>query len=174
MKVNFYYYVSLLTILFIITNYSCQEDNLEGEIINDPALVEKLYANSSDTINIENQKLILETEIYRNFTPDGGPFNEKDRRLIAPIWIVNTDSTHITRKLSVSKLYIINNHQVWTSDPDTNPENTTPVYKSFFISKGGPEWEPEIYVDVVISIIDLANNNEKFIIARNQIIEKVE
>lgn len=173
MKVNFTYYLRLFTILIIATNFSCQDDIL-GEINNDPALIEKLYANSSDTLKIENQKLILETEIYRNLTPGGGPFNRKDRRLTAPIWIVNVDSTLITQKLSVSKLYVINNNQIWTSVPETNPENTTPDYKSFFISKGGPEWETGIYVDIVISIIDLANNNEKFIIARNQIITKVE
>ena len=69
---------------------------------------------------------------------------------------------------------MINNKQVWISEPVTNPDNTTPEYKSYFISKGGPEWETGIYVDVVISIIDLANNNEKFIIARNQRIIKVE
>lgn len=175
MKLNFNYFIKLLTILIITTNnYSCREDNLDGVIISDPALIEKLNTNSSDTIKIENQKFILETEIYRNLTPGGGPFNEIGRKLIAPVWIVNTDSTLITQKLNVSKLYVIYNKQVWTSEPKTNPEITTPEYKTFFISKNGPEWETGIPVDVVISIFDLADYNEKFIIARNQIIRKVE
>ncbi len=173
MKVNFNVFIRLLIVFIILTLFSCQKEKLEGEIINDPAFIENLYTNSSDTIIIENQNLILETEIYRNFFP-GGPINNRDKRLFAPIWIVNTDSILITQNFIVSKLYIINNDQVWTSKPETNPDDFTPDYKSYMISKGGPEWETGIYVDVVISIIDLTNNKMKFLIARNQIITKVE
>lgn len=173
MKINLNYLISLLITLITLTNYSCQKDKIEGEINNDPAFIENLYINSSDTVKIDNQNLILETEIYRNFFP-GGPINDKDRRLFAPIWIVNTDSSPITQNLNISKLFVINNDQVWTSGPEHNPENITLEYKYYLLSKGGPEWETGIYVDVVVSIIDLINNKEKYLIARNQIIEKVE
>ncbi|MHA7111344.1 hypothetical protein ACRTDU_14535 [Sunxiuqinia elliptica] len=166
--------IALLTILTMATNYACQEDDLEGIITTDPALIEKLYEHSADTLKIASQQLTLETELYRNFTPGIGPIKEKNRRLIAPIWIVNTDSTVITQELTVSNLYVINQHQIWTSEPGTNPENSTPEYKSFFISKDGPEWETGISVDVVIKITDLTDNNEKYLIARNQMITKVQ
>ncbi len=173
MKTILNYILGLIIILFILTHYSCQKDKLEGEIITDQVLIESLYTNSSDRIIIDNQNLVLETEIYRNFFP-GGPINDKDRRLFAPVWIVNTDTILLTQNLSVSKLYLIKNDQVWTSEPETNPDNYTPENKLYLISKGGPEWETGIYVDVVISITDLTNNKEKFLIAKNQIIEKVE
>ena len=163
----------LILILFILTHFSCQKDKLEGQIITDPIYIENLYANSKDTIIIDNQNLVLDTEIYRNFFP-GGPIDDKDRRLVAPIWIVNIDTIILTQNLSVSKLYIINNDQVWTSVPEISPDNYTPENKLYLISKGGPEWETGIYVDVVISITDLIENKEKFLIASNQIIEKIE
>ena len=164
---------SLLIVLIILTHYSCQKDELKGEIITDQAFIEKLYTNSSETLIIDNQNLVLETEIYRNFFP-GGPFDDKERRLVAPVWIVNVDSVQLTNNLSITKLYVINNDQVWTSEPDTNPDTYTPENKLYLISNGGPEWETGLYVDVVISITDLVFNKEKLLIARNQIIEKVE
>ena len=173
MKNNFNIFISLFVILIILTHYSCQKDNLEGEIINDPVLIKNLYKNSSDTVMIDNQKLILETEIYRNFS-SGGPINDKDRRLVAQINIVNIDSNLITQNFLASKLYVINKDQAWTSKPKIRHDEFFFKYKTYFVSTGGPEWETGIYVDVVISITDLTNNDEKFLIARNQIIEKIE
>jgi hypothetical protein len=72
------------------------------------------------------------------------------------------------------KILVLLVNQVWTSEPRTNPDSFTPEYKSYLISKDGSEWETGIYVDVVISVSDLINSKEKFLIARNQIIEKVE
>ena len=69
---------------------------------------------------------------------------------------------------------MINNDRVWISEPELNPDNITPEYKSYMISIGGPEWETGIYVDVVIRITDLTNNKEKYLISKNQIILKVE
>jgi len=173
MKTTLKYILSLLIILFILTQYSCQKDKLEGQIITDPIYIENLYSNSKDTIIIDNQNLVLETEIYRNFFP-GGPIDDKDRRLVAQLWIVNIDTILLTQNLSISKLYIINNDQVWTSEPETTPDNYTPENKLYLISKSGPEWETGLYVDVVISMTNLIDNKEKLLIARNQIIERIE
>ncbi len=173
MKNNFNILISLFVILIILTYYSCQKDNIEGKIINDPVLIENLYRNSSDTVIIDNQKLILEPEIYRNFFP-GGPIKDKDRRLIAQINIVNIDSNLITQNFFVSKLYVINEDQAWSSKPKIKQDEFSFKYKTYLVSTGGPEWKTGIYVDVVISITDLTNNNENFLIAKNQIIKKIE
>ena len=173
MKVNFNFFISLFVILIIVTHYSCQKDNIEGEIINDPVLIENLYKNSSDTVIIDNQKLIIETNIYRDFFP-GGPINDKDRRLVAQIYIVNIDSNLITQNFLASKLYVINDDQAWTSKPKTKHDESGFEYKTYLVSTGGPEWETGIHVDIVVSITDLTNNDEKFLIVRNQIIEKIE
>lgn len=173
MKIHFNPFITLGIALIILTHFSCQKDKLEGDIIYDSRLIENLYTNSSDTLIIENQKLILETELYRAFSP-GGPINEKDHRLFASMNLVNIDSTLITQNYKVTKLYVININQAWTSTPESRTENYAPEYKAHFICKNGPEWETGIRVDVVISITDLTNNTEKFLISRNQIIEKIE
>lgn len=173
MKIYLNPLIRLGILIIILTHFSCQKDKLEGDIIYDSKFIENLYENSFDTLIIDNQKLILQTEIYRDFFP-GGPINDKDHRLIASIYIVNIDSTLITQNFKVSKLYVINNDQAWTSEPESRTEIYVQEYKAYFVSIKGPEWETGIYVDVVISITDLTNNEEKFLIARNQIIERVE
>ena len=60
--------ISLMTIIIVLISYSCQKDNIEGELTNDPEFIESLYTNASDTVTIDNQDLILETEIYRDFS----------------------------------------------------------------------------------------------------------
>lgn len=173
MKTHFKPLIWLGIALIILTHFSCQKDKLEGDIINDSRLIENLYTNSSDTLIIDNQKLILETYLYRNFTP-GVLFHERNHRLFATIYLVNMDSTVITQDYKVTKLYVINNNQAWASTPESRYESYVSEYKANFDSKNGPEWETGILVDVVLSVTDLTNNKEKFLIARNQIIDKVE
>ena len=173
MNINYTFLNRLFILVLIMTQYSCQKDKLEGEIIVDPEFIENLYNNSSDSIRIDNQNLILEANIFRNLSP-GGPINDKDRRLLAFIYIVNTDSILITENLNLIKLYLINQDQVWISELQTRPDIYVPEYKTARVSERGPEWETGIYVDAILSITDLTNNEEKYLIARNQIIVKVE
>ncbi|MFN8257217.1 MAG: hypothetical protein U0W24_16095 [Bacteroidales bacterium] len=146
---------------------------MEGAIIYDSEFIGSLYTNSFDTIIIDNQNLILQTELYRDFFP-GGPINQNDTRLIAPIYIVNIDSSLISKNFKVSKLYVINNDQAWMSVPEYQTDIYLPEYKAFWISTNGPKWETGIFVDVIVSIKDLTNDQDKLLISRNQIIEKVE
>lgn len=172
-KIHFNPLIWLGIALIILTHFSCQKDKMEGDIINDSRLIENLYTNSSDTLTIDTQKLILETYLYRNFTP-GVPYYERNSRLFASVYLVNIDSTLITQNFTVTKLYVINNNQAWNSKPEFRSESYLRDFMAYFISKNGPEWETGIRVDVVLSITDLTSNKEKFLIARNQIIHRVE
>ena len=173
MKIHFNFLFWLGIALIILVHFSCQKDKMEGDIMNDSRLIENLYTNSFDTLTIDNQKLILETYLYRNFTP-GVLLHERNNRLFVTIYLVTIDSTLMTPNYKVTKLYVIKNNQAWSSKPISRPENYVPEYKAHFISKNGPEWETGMHVDVVLSITDLTNNKEKFLIARNQIIDRVE
>lgn len=151
---------------------SCDKDNFEGIIISDEVFINNLHSNSSDTIIVDNQSLILETFVYRDFMP-GGPIKQSTR-LTASVNLVNIDSVLVTQNFSVAKLYLINEKQVWSSDPKFDIESYIPNFKRRLYSTNGPEWETGILIDVVISIIDKSNNIEKFLIARNQIIERTD
>ncbi len=164
---------SLSIILFSFCFFSsCEKDNFEGIIIKDEEFINNLYSKSSDTIIVDNQSLILETLVYRDFFP-GGPIKQ-NTRLIASVDLVNTDSVLMTQNFNVTKLYLINENQVWSSDPKFDLDSYMPNFKKRLYSTSGPEWDTGILIDVVVSIIDKSNNIEKFLIARNQTIERTE
>lgn len=166
--------IFLFSICFLFAMSSCEKTiELNGNIVYDPELKRMLYENASDAILIEDQKLILETYLYRNFTPGVLP-SEKDPRLIASLSIVNTDSLAISENFKVEKLFVINEEQIWTSIPKTNENDYLPEYKKNIISKNGPTWSTDIYVDVVLKIEDMNTLMYKYLILREQRIDKVE
>ena len=142
-----------------------------GDVVVDSSLLEKLYLNAKDTLIVDNQKLVLETELYRDFFPGVTPIN---RRLIAPIYIASIDSLLISNNFEIKTLYVINKEQIWISNPKPKEDNYMPIFKICRISKDGPEWETNIYVDVVVEIKDLNTSRINYLIARKQLIAKIE
>jgi len=159
--------ISLLVIIII----SCRKYELNGDVVNDSDLIEKLYLNAKDTVEIDNQNLILETELFRDFFP-GVP--DRNTRLFAPIFIINTDSSVVTKMFEIKTLYVIDKDQIWISIPNSQDDFYLPVYKAFALSRNGPEWETGIYVDVVLTIEDLRSGEIKYLIARQQIITRAD
>jgi hypothetical protein len=48
---------------------SCRKYDLNEDVVDDSQLLEKLYLNAKDSIEIDNQNLVLKTELYRDFFP---------------------------------------------------------------------------------------------------------
>ena len=168
---NHLFKIFVLFSLLMMTIFSCKKDDLYGDVVVDSQLHEKLYLNVEDTIKIDNQNLVLQTELYRDFFPGVTKINT---RLFAPIYIVNIDSLLISKKFEIKTLYVINKEQIWISTPNPVEDNIMPIYKVFRISTNGPEWETDIYVDVVVVIEDLSTGKINYLIARNQLITKLE
>ena len=150
---------------------SCEKDPIDGDIIVDNELLERLYSESTDTLTIENQILVLNTELYRNFFPGGLP---ESRPLTASVDIINIDSTQILDNIKINKLYVINNEQMWISTPIDCDNCYLPEYVLRINSSNGPEWETNIFVDVIIEIIDIEISTSYYLIAEDQLIYKVE
>lgn len=163
-----------LIIFFSLTlgSISCNKNPLIGDIIDDAELCKQLYSKSVDTLIIDNQKLILETDLTRDFFP-GGMIPEK-RRLFASINIVNTDSLPISDKFEIQTLFIINKDQIWISNPERQDGIFIPAFKAYRISRNGPEWETGIFVDAVVSVKDLKTSNINYLIARSQKINRLD
>ena len=123
-------------------------------------------------ILINSQKLILETDLYRNFFP-GGSIHEK-KRLIANIMARSIDSLSIVNTIDITTIYVINNEQIWISTPVDCDNCYYPEYILYRTSIDGPEWETNIYVDVIVEITDLITSTNYYLIARDQLIWKVE
>jgi len=145
--------------------FSCEKPDL----IDDPVFAEQLLTNSFDTILIDSHWYFLETELSRNLMP-GGPIPTK-RKLVALISIVNVDSLPLSVNISITKLYIINGTSIWTSVPREYTSLNIPDYKLSKVSTDGPEWETDIYVDVVAEVF---NNQTKQKILIKKLDQKIE
>ena len=102
----------------------------------------------------------------------GGPISE-ERPLISILYLVNSDSLIVSENLKIDKLYVIKEKLVYKDTPEFLVDNSIPEYKQSYICRKGPEWETEINVDVVIMVVEKNTNENFFLIARNQPIEKV-
>lgn len=163
---------NLFFITLLVTSIiSCRKYDLNGDVVDDPQLLEKLYLNAQDTIEVDNQDLILKTQLYRDFFP-GVP--DRNTRLEALLFIVNTDSSLISKKFEIKTLYVIDKEQIWISTPKLTDDITLPIYKVFEVSINGPEWDTGIYVDVVLTLEDLITGKIKYLIANHQLIMRVE
>jgi len=162
--------VIFLLSVFIIS--SCQKDPILGDVVIDNELREYLYSNSTDTLTIENQKLVINTELYRDFFPGGPP--PSSRPLIASIDMVNIDSIQIQSNLDIIKLYVINNEEMWISTPTSCDNCYLPDFVLRKTSTDGPEWETNIYVDVVVEITNFDTSIKYYLMTKDQLIYKVE
>ena len=170
MKYFFKIKFTLLSLIILLL-LSCEKDKMLGDVVLDNELREYLYSKSNDTILIEPQKLVLETELYRNFFPGGMP---EKRRLVAYLNVRNIDSLPVTNILDVTNLYVINNEQIWISTPKSGENAYIPDFILNRISIDGPEWETNTHVDVIVEIMDFSNSSKYYLIARDQLIVKVE
>lgn len=140
-------------------------------VFEDEDLINSLYQKAEDTLTFKSSEYILETYLYRNFFP-GGPIPKK-RPLISILYLTNIDSLDIVEELKLDKVYIISENLIFKSTPEYRDDNSLPNYKQSYICREGPEWETEIKVDVVIKIINQSTNENSYLIARDQTIEKV-
>ena len=162
----------LMAAILILSIYACHKDKLDGSIVSDAELAAQLLAASQDSVVIDNQTLVLETELYRDFFP--GMPSESRSNLQALTWVVNADSSIITNRFTLSKLYIINQDEIWITKPEVRNDNNAFEYKLHAVSINGPQWDTGIKVDVVVEVIDLNSNQPKKLIAKDQVIERIE
>ncbi len=172
MKLRNTFLKGLMAAILILSIYACHKDKLDGSVVTDPELAAQLFSASQDSVVIDNQKLILETELYRDFMP-GVPSKTKSN-LQALVWVVNTDSSAITNRFTLSKLYIINNDKIWISEPEVRNDANFFEFKLRAVSINGPQWDTGIKVDVVLEMIDLNSNQPKKLITKDQVIERIE
>lgn len=145
--------------------FSCEKP----DITDDPVLAEQLLANSIDTIQIDSHRYFPESELSRNLMP-GGPITSK-RKLVANITLVNADSLPISSNISITKLYVINDTSIWTSVPHESGLSNIPDYKLSKVSKDGPGWRIDIYVNIVAEIFNMQTKQKYLIKKLNQKIE---
>jgi len=162
----------ILLSIIMLQFYSCEKDGLQGDIVIDNELRNLLYIDSKDTLNIDMQNLVLETELYRDFFPGGG-IPEK-RGLTASLNVRNIDSLLIEDNVDIVTLYVINGEQIWISTPESNDNYSIPDFILHRVSNDGPEWDTGNYVDVVVEIRGFSSSAYNYLISRDQLINRIE
>ena len=148
--------IILMAVLFF---YSCNKNNSEDifetasysppHVVVDQALANELKSNPEEII-IDGKELTLETFLARDFMPFG-PVDGKP--LICLIWFLGQEGGILSETISISKVYVVNKHEVWICDSFVAGVNGTienPGQNRFEVDVwDGPKWGPNIDVDVI-------------------------
>ncbi len=113
--------------------------------------IETLLA-SPDTLNIENQSVVLKAYLWRDFQPISPP---NGKALIALVYIETPDSSNLPSSMNPDAIYIVYNNQVWKSffsAEEGSPDEMEP-FRITKIARDGPKWGPNAYVDVIVRIL---------------------
>ncbi len=103
-------------------------------------------------VEIEGRKYVLEAHLWRNFMPgpdissDGGP-------LTVIVWITALDSMPFPSSISADTVWVINGEEIWRAVLLDERPPTSEVFKSGWVARGGPKWEPGASVTVIVRLI---------------------
>ena len=124
--------------------------------------------SAPDTITVEDKQLYLTTWLYRDFASKNYWSYET---LFVGCFISSTDRKHINDLISVETVWIVYKNQVWHSqlkEMVMPPQAIWPELAMESVDRG-PKWGPNVYVDVIINVID-KKGNTKLLRAPNQLI----
>lgn len=115
-----------------------------------------MLLSSPEQIEINGRKFTLETYLWRDFMPPTPP---NGRPLIALIWVTAVDLSPFPSTLDANRLWVINDQEVWETEfsDEEIPKDPNRKHQLEKIARNGPKWGPDIYVDVVVRIIDYKN-----------------
>lgn len=110
-----------------------------------------ILQSSPEIITLGHRQYVLETSLTRNFQPVNPP---EGRPLVAFIYVTATDSLEFPSTLNTDHIWIVYGSEVWETDFSEDPEPPHSINQLAKAARNGPKWGPEIYVDVIVSIID--------------------
>ena len=125
-----------------------------------------------DSLLLQGRVFKLSTSLWRDFmpstTPDGAP-------LIALIYIEATDSASFPSSITADAVWIVYSGQVWKSFFTNKARVPNPLKPNRYekVARGGPQWGPSVYVDVIVRIFD-GRGNTYFLRASHQLIDRAE
>jgi len=80
----------------------------------------------------------------------------------------------VLESIAIRNLYIINKNLIWQSLPSLSERTYLPDNKLRWVGVDGPEWDPGIYVDVILEIEDNTTSTTFFLIRKEQLIERLD
>lgn len=114
------------------------------------------FLSAPDEIEIDNRRYVLDVFIWRDFMPFCPP---NGRPMISSVSVTATDSLEFPKSIDADRIWIVNGSDVWESG-FSSEERSRRSYSNHLekIARGGPKWQTGIKVDVVVRVIDGADN----------------
>ncbi len=101
----------LILISLCLTLSACNKEKYDGEVTNDPVFAQVLKS-APEQLTLDNLNFELRTSLWRDFMPvaeeDGSP-------LMSVNDLVEKDSLAISGEVELKKLYVIQEHKIWTT-----------------------------------------------------------
>ena len=134
--------------------------------------IEVLQKNSVDTLIVGSSSFILDACLWRDFMPVCPPDGEP---MISINWLISTNLAKIPDNISMVKQYVFYDNEIWISDYENEaPTPSLPEHKMERISRNGPKWGPNIYVDVISQIHNSQNNEDYYIQRKNVYVSRTD
>jgi len=138
-------YVIFLSMTFILCLYSCEKEPLESV---ENIKVDSVFANElrslPDSLIIENNTLILNTYLWRDYMP----VSEKNgSKMYCVNKLTDINKQPIISTISLKKQYIVKDDEVWTAEYMQLKDSPSYILEGYV--NGGPKWGPNIKVDVI-------------------------
>ncbi len=137
-----------------------------GSDVTGPSIpIEQLLA-APEAVEIDGHSYMLECFLWRDFMPVSPP---DGKPLVAHVIVSDVDSLDIPETISLILLWVIKGDEVWETSFSNESLPSTPPRQLPKIARNGPKWGPNIYVDVVVQIMN-AGRQAFLLKAANQFI----
>jgi hypothetical protein len=143
--------------------YSVNSSNLSPEVL----------LGKPEQISINDTTYSIKTSLWRDFMPFCPPNGQP---LICVIDLIGDNEVELPETVDLDRVWIINGNKVWESDFSKEDRSIfeNDEIKKEKVAREGPKWGPGINVDVVVRIVDKADNKVYFLRAPNQPINRTE
>ncbi|MDR2953587.1 MAG: hypothetical protein LBV43_00725 [Prevotella sp.] len=162
----------ILIVIVVIMVTGCNRPVTgSGVISTDSKLLSSLKADAVETLVIGSNSFVLDAYLWTDLQPS---VSEKGKPISSINWLIDKDSVKIPDNINLIKQYVVYKDSIWMVDYTDEIRPDQPVYRLEKISRDGPEWGPEAYVDVIALIYDSKARKNHYIKHQHVLIEQVD
>jgi len=170
-------FITMVVLSFFSCNCGDTDEGLKfdegpvyGQMVKIDNEILQIRTKADETLTIGSNSFVLEAYLWRDFMPICPP---NGKLMISINWLVSTESAKIPDNISMVKQYVFYKDSVWVSNyENVIPTPSLPENKKEGVSRNGPKWGPNIYVDIISQIHDSKTNQDYFIEQKNVLIHK--
>jgi len=156
MKLIFRFTIIILIAISFLAG--CEKDEVPNVKV-DKDLILELDSKVVSVVTIDSHDYFLDSYLWRDFMPISPP---NGKPLISINWLIRADSSSIPDNIELKLQYVIYGDSVWIADYE-NETHQTPEYKQEKVSRNGPKWGPNVYVDVIAKITETKTNRDYYL-----------